>query len=101
GDPVEVAGDRAGADVDPLADLGVPQVGEMVRLAAAAEAGLLGLDEVSDPGLLLEDRLGSEVGERSDPAGSSDVGGGDDGVGEDRRAVADLRVGDAAAGADP
>ena len=48
GDAVVVAGDRAGADVDVLADGGVAEVGEVARLRSAAERGFLQLDEVSD-----------------------------------------------------
>src|SRR5439155_22672163 len=42
---VVVAGDGAGADVDARADGGVAQVAEVVGLAAAAQARLLGLHE--------------------------------------------------------
>ena len=45
---VIVAEDGAGADVDAFADLAVAEVGEVVGLAAPAEAGLLRLDEVAD-----------------------------------------------------
>src|SRR5207253_5925715 len=47
GGAVVVAGDGTGSDVRVGADLAVTEVGEMVRLRAGADRGLLGLDEVA------------------------------------------------------
>ena len=47
-DAVVVAGDRAGADVDLLANRRVAEIGEVVGLRAAAERRVLELDEVAD-----------------------------------------------------
>src|SRR5258708_33971119 len=53
---VVVAGDGAGADVDALAELGVADIGEMVRLRGGAEAAGLHLDEIADMHLVGEAR---------------------------------------------
>ena len=45
---VVVARDRAGADVDVLADRRVAEVREMIRLRPSSERRLLQLDEVAD-----------------------------------------------------
>ncbi len=45
---VVVAGDRHGAHVDLAADRGVPDVAQVVRLAARADLAVLHLDEVAD-----------------------------------------------------
>ena len=45
---VVVARDRAGADVDVVADRRIAEIGEVHRLRAGAEHGLLHLDEVAD-----------------------------------------------------
>ena len=47
---VPVGGDRAGAHVRPLAELGVAEVAHVVLLDAGAEAGVLELGEVADLG---------------------------------------------------
>ena len=61
---VVVARDRAGADVDLLADRGVAEIGEVVRLRAAAERRLLQLDEVADVRVLADVGVRPEVRER-------------------------------------
>ena len=65
---VVVAGDRAGADVDLLADHRVAEIGEVVGLRAAAERGLLQLDEVADVRVLADVRLRPDVRERPELA---------------------------------
>ena len=63
---VVVGGDRAGADVDALADLGVAEVAHVVLLRAGAEARVLELGEVADLGAAPDDAARPEVAERPD-----------------------------------
>ena len=63
---VVVAGDRAGADVDVLADRRVSQIREVARFRLAAERGLFQLDEVADVGLALDDAARAEMRERAE-----------------------------------
>src|ERR1700752_617730 len=42
-----IAGDRAGADVGPLADRSVADIGKMIGLGALAQLGLLHLNEIA------------------------------------------------------
>ena len=65
---VVVARDRAGADVDVLADGRVAEVGEMIRLRPAAERRLLQLDEVADVRAFADVRSRPQVRERTDAA---------------------------------
>src|SRR5205807_7715656 len=51
---VVVAGDDARADVGPFADVGVAEVGQVLRLRPLADDRVLRLDEVADPGVLLD-----------------------------------------------
>jgi hypothetical protein len=69
-DTVVVAGDGAGADVDVAANLGVAEIGEMVGLAAFAQLGLLGFDEVAHVCAGREFGAGPQARERADPAGA-------------------------------
>src|SRR6267378_3791622 len=71
---VEVAGDRAGADVRTAPDLRIPEIGEVVRLAPLGHAGLLRLHEVADADLLFEVGVGAQVSERPDAAAAPDAG---------------------------
>ena len=48
------------------ADLGVAEVGEMHRLGAGADDGVLGLDEVADVHPRAESRAGAQLRERAD-----------------------------------
>src|SRR5260221_6601358 len=54
------AGDGAGADDDALAELGVADIGEMVRFRGGAEAARLHLDEIADMHLVGEARPGAQ-----------------------------------------
>src|SRR5579862_630377 len=60
-DPVVVARDRAGADVDARADRRVSKVREVIRFRSLAHRGLLELDEISDVRPLADDRLRPDV----------------------------------------
>ena len=63
---LEVRRDVSCRDVRVLADLGVPDVGEVRDLRAGADGRLLHLDEAPDLRPLAEDRAGAHVGERAD-----------------------------------
>ena len=63
---VVVGGDRAGADVDALADLGVAEVAHVVLLGAGAEARVLELGVVADLGATTDDAARPQVAERPD-----------------------------------
>src|SRR5437016_2867825 len=71
---VVVAGDGARADVDGVADLGVANVREMVRLGAGAEAARLDLDEVADMDLPRQMGAGPQPRKRPDAAALADFG---------------------------
>ena len=64
---VVVGGDRAGPDVDALADLGVAEVAHVVLLGAGAQAGVLELGEVADLRAAADDGARPEMAERPDP----------------------------------
>src|SRR5438093_11364370 len=61
---VVIAGDRAGADVHALADPGIAEVAEMIRLGALTQLGFFHLDEIADLGRATDHRPRSQVGER-------------------------------------
>ena len=63
---VIIAGDRAGADIGPRADLAVADIGEVIGLGPGAEPGRLDLDEIADMDVLLEDRSRAQPGKRAD-----------------------------------
>ena len=87
---VVVGEDRARADVDPSADGGVAQVGQVLGLAVASQARLLGLGEVADLGPVLEHGAGAQVREGPDLAVLADRDpGADHRAGQDARARAD------------
>ena len=65
-DAVVVGGDRGGAEVRALADVGVADVGEVRDLGARADVGVLDLDERADLRALAQDGAGAQVGERAD-----------------------------------
>ena len=97
GDPVVVGEDRAGADVGPVADLGVADVGQVRHLGAVADGGVLGLHEGADLAAGTQDGPGSQVGERPDRGAVADhrelaVGADHPGAGADL-AVLERRVG--------
>ena len=83
-DPVVVAGDGAATDVDPAADLGITEVGEMAGLAPLADGRFLGLDEVAD--LVLPGQHGS----RPQVSHRTDVGIGTDGRFTEHRTGLDM-----------
>src|SRR5690606_24805049 len=89
---VVVAGDGTRADVDPGADLGIADVGEMVGLRAFAHAGRLHLDEIADMGMGGEFRAGPQPGIGPDARLGPDAGPVDVGEGEHLRARADAGV---------
>src|SRR5918995_19898 len=82
-----VGGDRAGTDIRPFADLGVPDVGEVGNLDALAERGVLHLDERAHLGFGGQHRSRPQIGERTDHRPGPDLGVDDD------RVRAHLRVG--------
>ena len=98
---VVVAGDRAGADVDLLADRRVAQIREVIGLGPAAEPRLLELDEIPDASVGFDLRPGPDVRERSDRRPRADGRVRDDRVIENRHAVADRRVRQADVGVQP
>ena len=65
---IVVAGDRAGADVHVGADGRVADVGEVIRLAAIRDGGLLQLDEIADVHAGAELAAGPYTGKRTDEA---------------------------------
>src|SRR5690606_21360976 len=97
---VVVAGDGARADVDPGADLGIADIGEVVGFRAFAHAGRLHLDEIADVG------AGGKLGARAQACVRADAGLGahagavDMGEGQDLRAGADAGIAQHAVGAD-
>ena len=52
--PVVVRDDTAGTEIHALADAGVADVGEVIRLRAASQVGVLHLDEVADVHVLTQ-----------------------------------------------
>src|SRR6185503_6808730 len=64
--PVVVRGARAGDEIAALADLRVPDVGQVRHLRALADVGVLDLDERADLGVRAQLRARPEVGERAD-----------------------------------
>src|SRR3990172_1721786 len=90
---VVVAGHRAGADVDLLADLGVADVAEVAHLRAAPQSRSLHLHEVADVHACLQAAARPQVAERPNVDAARENGAFDDGR-HDRTPVADLRVGD-------
>ena len=99
-DAVVVAGDGSGADVDSVADDGVTEVVQVVRLGALAEGQLLGLDEVSDVRVLADSALGAEVGVGAEDGSVGDGGSVEDAAVADGDVVAELRVLNDGVGAD-
>ena len=93
---VVVRGDRAGAEVDALAERRVADVGEVVGLGAVAERGVLDLDEVADVDVAAERRAGAQARERSNRRARADARAErlavDVREGPDRRAGGDGRV---------
>ena len=71
---VVVAGDRAGADIGPGADVAVAEIGEVTGLDAGAEPGRLDLDEIADMDLGLEHRTRAQPGKRANDRTRGDVG---------------------------
>lgn len=69
---VVVRGDVAGADIRPLANVGVTNVREMGHLCPGPDARFLGLDECADLRALRKVRLGTQIGERPDLRAGAD-----------------------------
>ena len=88
---VVVRGDRAGAEVGPLADVGVPDVGQVGHLRARADVRVLDFDEGADLRSLADDRARPQVGEGPHRGVAADPALGSVGV-HDGGAVADARV---------
>src|SRR3990172_9237269 len=103
----EIAGDRAGADVDALSDRAVTQVGEVTHLGTGAQGAVLDLTEVAHMNALHQMRARPKMRERpnvgallydralhhrgDDPAMVSHPGISHDGVRADRAVAADAR----------
>src|SRR5450432_1573775 len=94
---IVIARDRAGADVDTRADDGVPQIAEVVGLAAPPQHRLLELDEVADVRLGPDVGAGPEARERSDDGAGPNDGVVRDRVRQDARPRAHLGVDEDAA----
>src|SRR6185312_6878944 len=103
---VVVGGDRARAEVRAGADLGVADVGEVRHLRALADLRVLDLDERAGLGTLVQQRTGTQIGERADARAGTHLGAARIGVG-DLDVVAERDVDqrrkrtDVATGADP
>ena len=70
---VVVGGDAAGAVVDALADVGIADVGEVVRLRARRQRRCLDLDEVADVDVGAEHRAAAQAAERADDRAGADA----------------------------
>ena len=99
-DAIIVAGDGAGADVDPGADLGIADVGQVVDLAGGAGAGILDLDEVADVVVVAQLGARAQAGEGADAVVGADPGAVDDRHRQHMGAVTDDAVLEDAVGAD-
>ena len=88
---VVVGGDRSGADVGPLADVGIADVGQVRDLRAGADVRVLDLDERAGLRSLAQHGARAQVRERPDADPVADVGPVEIRV-DDRRLVADPRV---------
>ena len=94
-DAVEVAGDRAGADVDVVAHVRVADVAEVAHLRAAAQSRVLHLGEVADVDAAADVGAAAQVAERPNAHVVLQRRLLDDGR-DDATAVADRGVDDAA-----
>ena len=101
---VIVGRDAAGAVVDALADIGIAQIGQVVRLRAVSHDRVLDLDEVADMHLASQLRAGAQARERADQCTCADADAGllavDMRERVDHRAGTEGRVGNHAVGAD-
>src|ERR1035437_1676326 len=88
---VVVGGDRAGADVRRLTDIGIADVGQVGNLAAGPDVGVLDLDERARLGPLPQDGARPQICERADAVAVAHTRLVDVGVNH-RRVVADARV---------
>ncbi len=95
---IVVAGNAAGPYVDAAAHPGVTQIGQVVRLAAGADFAALDLDEITDVHVVMQNRLGPNSREGTDPAVLGHARAVDDTIGEDLRVGSDLGVADDAIG---
>src|SRR6185436_6238578 len=99
GPGVVVRGDGRGAEVGPLADLGVADVGQVRDLRAGADVGVLDLDERARLAPAPQDGAGAQVRVGAD--GHAVLGGGTlDPRVACRHLVAEVGVGDGRVGAD-
>src|SRR5262249_33104918 len=89
---IVIARDGAGADVCLRADRRVAQIRVVVRFRTRHHVRLLGLDEVTDPRILVEARARPAVAERTDLYALADRGFGHDRVGLDVAVVGDADV---------
>ena len=71
---IEVAGDRAGADVDPRAHRGVADIADVVANRAGADSRVLDLGIVADLRAILQHRAAPQVRERAHQAATSNAG---------------------------
>ena len=100
GGAVVVDEDRAGADVDVVADDRVAEVADVVRLRLAPDPRLLELDEVPDLGARADVRLRSQMAERPQHGAVLDDRVGEHAVGLEHHAVAEAASRHVAAGRD-
>src|SRR5262249_47885977 len=70
----EVDGDRAGADVDVFADIGVTDVAEVMHLGASADAAGFDLRVVAQVSVVFNDCPGPKMTERADLDSSAHPG---------------------------
>src|SRR5262245_22915634 len=64
-DPVVIAGDGAGADINIFPHRCIPEIGQVVELAALPDAALLGLGKIAHVDVGAEVRLWPDMRERS------------------------------------
>src|SRR2546426_325294 len=93
--PVVVAGYGSGADIHPLADGGIAEVGEVVGLRPRAHRGLLQLHEIADLCSLAHHGLRSQVRERPDRRPLCNTRTDDEAEVEDHGSVSDFGPDDA------
>ena len=70
---IEIGGDRAGANVDPGADVGIAEVAEVVGLDPLAQLAVLDLNEIADAAVGGQVGAGPELGEGANGAAGIDA----------------------------
>ena len=91
-DSIVVAGDGAGADVDPCADFGIAQIGEMVGFGSLAQLDLLGLDKIANVRTLSNIAAGAQMGIRAEDSVAFDAGAIENAAVADEDSIADFGI---------